>query len=253
MRYTFTIISILFAAYLSHAQTSRLSDYLERNQLDFELRAGVVIGGISPMPFPVEIREILRYSPEFNSSLEAQVNKWFSDKVGFSSGIRLENKGMETSAQVKAYQTKIVNQGDQIEGYWTGKVTTLAKISYLTIPLLVNMQLDPRWRIQAGGYFSYNMTGKFSGQVSQGYLRKDTPVGQKIEFNNEQYATYNFSDELRKIAYGLQLSGQWKAVNDLHVLVQFTWGLNDIFKPDFEAISFGMYPIYMSLGASYQF
>ncbi len=253
MRYTLILINLLFTAYFSNAQTSQSNNYLQSNKLDVELRAGVVIGGISPIPLPVEIREILKYSPEFNGMFEAQISKWFSDKIGFSSGIRLENKGMETSARVKSYQTKIVNQGDQIKGYWTGKVTTISKISYLTIPLLINMQVYKRWRIQAGGYFSYNMTGKFLGQVSNGYLRENTPIGQKIEFKNEQYATYDFSDELRKIAYGFQLSGQWKAINNLHILMQFTWGLNDIFKSDFETISFGMYPIYISLGASYQF
>ncbi len=69
----------------------------------------------------------------------------------------------------------------------------------------------------------------------------------------EQYATYDFSEELRKTAYGMQVSGQWKATNNLHVLMQFTWGLNDIFKKDFETISFGMYPVYISFGGSYQF
>ncbi len=253
MRYTFILINLLLACYLSNAQTNKFSDYLEQKQLDVELRAGIIVGGISPMPLPVEIREILKYSPEFNGMFEVQISKWFSDKLGFSSGIRFENKGMETSANVKSYQTKIVHRGDQVKGYWTGKVTTDVKISYMTIPILVNMQVYPRWRIQAGAYFSYNMTDKFLGQVSNGYLRENTPVGQKIEFKNEQYATYDFSDELRKIAYGFQLSGQWKAINNLHILMQFTWGLNDIFKPDFETVAFGMYPICMSLGASYKF
>ncbi len=253
MRYILILIHLLFISYLSCGQTNRIHGVLEKHQLDVELRFGILIGGMSPVPIPVEIREVLKYSPEFNSMLEVQVTKWFSDIYGLSSGIRFENKGMETSARVKAYHTKIVHQGDEIEGYWTGTVATISKISYLTIPILVNMQLHKRWRVQLGGYFSYNMTGKFAGKVSEGYLRENTPVGQKIEFKDEQYAAYDFSNKLCKIAYGTQLSGQWKATNNLHVLTQFTWGLSDIFKKDFETISFGMYPIYMSFGASYQF
>ncbi|PID88894.1 MAG: hypothetical protein CSB02_00315 [Bacteroidia bacterium] len=253
MRYIYVLVSLLFVSALGHAQTNQIRSVLEKHQLDIELRAGVIIGGMSPVPIPVEIRKILKYSPEYNGMFEVMLTKWLSSKYGFASGIRVENKGMETSAQVKAYHTKIVNQGDQVEGYWTGDVTSVSKISYLTIPLLVNMQMHERWRLQAGPYFSYNMTGKFSGKVSNGYLRENTPVGQKIEFKGEQYAAYDFSDELRNIAYGIQLSGQWKATNNLHVLTQSTWGLSDIFKTDFETISFEMYPIYMSFGASYQF
>ncbi len=254
MKYTLILINLLLVSWISHAQTtSQFRDILEKNQLDIELQAGVLIGGISPVPIPVEIREILKYSPEYNGMFEIQVTKWFSKKYGLSSGIRFENKGMETAARVKSYHTKIVHEGDEVEGYWTGKVTSISKISYLTIPFLFNLQVHERWRIQTGGYFSYNMTGKFSGKVSNGYLRENTPVGQKIEFKGEQYAAYDFSNELRKIAYGMQLSGQWKATNNLHILTKFTWGLSDIFKKDFKTISFGMYPVYMSFGASYQF
>ncbi len=253
MKRIFILINFLLISYISCAQTNRLSDFLEKNKLSVELRAGVIIGGISSIPIPVEIREILKYSPEFNGMFELQLTRWLSEKYGLSSGIRFENKGMETSALVKSYQTKIVNQGSEVNGYWTGTVSTTSKISYLSIPLLLNIQLNERFRIQAGAYFSYNMTGKFFGKVSDGYLREDTPVGQKIEFKDEQYATYDFSENLNKISYGTQLSGQWEAINNLHVLMQFSWGLNDIFKSDFETISFGMYPIYISLGASYQF
>ncbi len=243
----------VFICFGGYSQTSKLRDFLNQHQLDIELRGGVIIGGMSPVPIPVEIREIKKYSPEFNGMFEIQVSKWLSDKYGVSSGLRFENKGMETEARVKSYYTQIVNQGDRISGYWTGNVSTTSKISYLTFPVLLNMQLHPRWRVQFGGYLSYNMTGKFLGKVYKGYLRENTPVGQKIEFKDEQYASYDFSDELRQMAYGIQLSSQWKATNNLFALFQFTAGMSDVFKQGFETVSFGMYPFYISVGASYQF
>ncbi len=225
----------------------------QSGELNVEVRAGVTIGGISPIPMPVEIREIIKYSPEFNAMIETQITKWFSEKLGVSSGIRFENKGMETSSRVKGYGTKIINNGNEVGGYWTGCVVTIAKISYLTVPLLMNLQLHNRVRMQFGGYYSYTMTGKFAGKVYDGYLRENTPLGQKIEFKDEQYAAYDFSDNLRKTAYGIQLSTQWLATNNLFVLTQFTFGLSNIFEPDFKTVSFDMYPIYLSVGASYRF
>ncbi len=253
MRYILIIIHLFFISWISHAQTNRFHDVLDKHQLDIELCAGFLIGGMSPMHVSEEVREVSKYDPGFNGMLEMQLTKWFSDTYGLSSGIRFENKGMETAARVKSYHTKIAYQGNEIAGYWTGTVSSVSKISYLTIPILVNMQLHKRWRVQLGGYFSYNMTGKFAGKVSKGYLRENTPVGQKIELKGEQYAAYDFSNTLRKIAYGAQLSGKWKATSNLHVLSQFTWGLSNIFASDFNTVSFSMYPIYMAFGASYQF
>ncbi len=253
MKLKLFIFCILFIFSCSIAYSQNNIQTTSAGDLNVEVRAGVIIGGISPIPLPVEIREINTYSPEFNAMIETQITKWFTNKVGVSTSLRFENKGMETSSRVKGYGTKIVQDGNEVGGYWTGNVFSLAKISYLTVPLLLNMQLHERWRMQVGGYYSYNMTGKFVGKVYDGYFRNGTPVGEKIVFENDQYAAYDFSDELRKSAYGIQLSGQWQARNNFYALLQFTWGISNVFKKDFDAISFNMFPIYISVGASYQF
>ena len=47
------------------------------------------------------------------------------DKWGISTGIRLETKGMKTDATVKNYHMKMIaNDGGEMEGQWTGGVTT---------------------------------------------------------------------------------------------------------------------------------
>ncbi len=253
MKKILVIFNILIISIVSQAQTNKFTEFLDSHDLDLEVRAAVIIGGMSPMDMPVEIREILKYSPEYNGLVGINITKWVAEKYGITSGIRFENKGMETSAKVKSYYTQIVNQGDKVAGYWTGSVNTITKISYLTIPLLANFKLHDRFKMQVGGYFSYNMTGKFHGKVHEGYLRENTPMGEKLEFTGDQYASYDFSDDLDPIAYGTQLSWQWRAINNFYLFNQFTWGLNNIFKSDFKTVSFNMYPIYVSLGASYEF
>lgn len=52
---------------------------------------------------------------------------------------------------------------------------------------------------------------------------------------------------------GDQLGGEWKAFKHLNVYADLTWGLNDIFKKDFDTISFAMYPIYLNVGFGYAF
>ena len=41
------------------------------------------------------------------------------------------------------------------------------------------------------------MDGDFSGHVYEGYLRKDDPTGEKVNFNNGAIASYDFSSDLR--------------------------------------------------------
>lgn len=108
-------------------------------------------------------------------------------------------------------------------------------------------------RLSAGPYISFMTSGDFSGHVNDGYLRKDNPTGDKVKFEGEQIAPYDFSDDLRKIQWGVQAGVDWRAFKHLNVFADLTWGLNDIFKKDFNTITFAMYPIYLNVGFGYAF
>ena len=71
--------------------------------------------------------------------------------------------------------------------------------------------------------------------------------------SGESVATYDFSDDLRRFQWGIQFGGEWKAFKHLNVYADLTWGLNDIFKKNFDTISFAMYPIYLNVGFGYSF
>ena len=84
-------------------------------------------------------------------------------------------------------------------------------------------------------------------------LREDDPTGPKVEFTDGKIATYDFSDDLRHFQWGLQVGAGWRAFKHLNVYADLTWGLNDIFKSDFNTITFAMYPIYLNIGFGYAF
>lgn len=114
-------------------------------------------------------------------------------------------------------------------------------------------KLSNRWNIKAGPYFSYLLSREFSGHVYEGYLREDDPTGPKVEFTDGKIATYDFSDDLRHFQWGLQVGAGWRAFKHLNVYADLTWGLNDIFKSNFNTITFAMYPIYLNIGFGYAF
>lgn len=142
----------------SHAQSSEHKGliWLASHGLDYEVKAGINIGGTSPLPLPKEIRSLDSYSPGLAITLEGNATKWIDaqQKWGVSLGIRLDSKDMETKASVKNYGMEIFSEtGGKIKGLWTGGVKTKVKMSYLTIPVLANYRISSRWKVMAGPYF----------------------------------------------------------------------------------------------------
>ena len=224
--------------------------------LEYEVRAGFNIGGATPLPLPQEIRALTGYSPNINLALEGDIIKWLGkeEKWGFIIGLRLETKGMEAEARTKNYSMEIIGDGgERMSGNWTGMVKTKYRASYFTIPVLAAMKLSDRVRLSAGPYVSFKTSGDFSGHVFDGYLREGDPTGNKVVFEGNSVAPYDFSDELRKFQWGVQAGVTWRAFKHLNVHADLQWGLNDIFQKDFDTITFAMYPIYLNVGFGYAF
>ena len=71
--------------------------------LEYRLRAGINVGGTSPLPLPEEIRAINSYDPTLQISIEADVVKWLNKPWGLMTWLRLDNKGMKNDARVNNY------------------------------------------------------------------------------------------------------------------------------------------------------
>lgn len=224
--------------------------------LEYEVKAGISIGGAAPLPLPSEIRKINSYRPDLALSLGAEVSKWFGtqDQYGFIFGLTIESKSMRTDANVKNYGMKIIgNGGEEVAGQWTGNVVTKYRTSNLTLPVLFGYKVSDRVNLKAGPYFSYVIERDFSGHVYDGYLREGDPTGPKVIYDGDNKATYDFSDDLRRFQWGLRFGVDWRAFKHLNVFGDLNWGLNNIFKKDFETITFNMYPIYLNVGFGYAF
>lgn len=258
-------ICLLLVALLGLSAMGRLEAQEERNQgiilsslrgLEYSVKAGVNIGGTTPLPLPREIRSIDGYRPTLCISIEGDIKKWFGEerRWGMMLGLRLENKGMETKATVKNYKMEIIgNGGEHLSGYWTGGVQTKVKNSYFSIPVVALYRLNDRMNFSAGPYVSFLTSGDFYGYVYEGYLREIDPTGVKVEFSGDNQASYDFSKEQRKVHWGVQVGAEWKAFKHLIVFGDLIWGLNDLFKKDFQTISFAMYPVYLNAGFGYFF
>jgi hypothetical protein len=153
-------------------------------------------------------------------------------------------------ADTKNYYMEVANGEGTVSGYWTGKVETKVKNSYLTVPVVALYRINERWNISAGAYASYLIDGEFSGTAYDGYLREGDPTGEKTELES---AAYDFSSDICKFQYGVQAGAEYKIYKHLAIFADLKWGLNGIFPSNYSSITFALYPIYGTLGFTYIF
>ena len=253
-RIIYIALALIFLVNGSVSAQRLFSWNLKEHNIDFEVKAAFSIGGTSPLPLPEEIRSIESYNPTLALSLGVQVTKWIDNsRWGFSTGISFDNKAMKTKADVKNYSMELIDNGGKVKGYWTGMVQTTVDNSYFTIPVLAAYKLSSVWSLRFGPYISFLMDDNFSGYVYDGYLRENDPTGQKISFSDGDKASYDFSNNLRNLQWGMQLGGSWRVNHHFRLNGDLQWGLNDIFHSDFKTITFDMYNIYLNIGFGYIF
>lgn len=227
------------------------------------LRAGYNIGGTMPIPIPSEMKSINSFNPGLNFGVQVDFDKMFDKHWGIDLALRFETKGMDTDVTVENYHTVFKQDGDQAECNYTGQQSTSFSGSYLTIPLLARYRFNSRWSVVAGPYFSYALSTKFKGDASNGYQRQlkldpitgaMVPTGLKTDVTPDNPASYDFSDDMRKFNWGIEVGVDWQALKHFLVFAHLDWGLNDAFKDSFsETISFPMYPVYGTIGFGYKF
>lgn len=217
--------------------------------VDFIL--GGKIGGAAPLSLPVEIRKIKSYNPNLPFYVGAKANYAIDSKWGVAVGAIFEGKGMDAKARVKGYKTTFsaINDSEgKLRGYYTGDITTKVHNLYISVPVQATYQVSERWNVQAGPYVAFAVRKKFYGEAFDGYLRHETPTGDKINIDK---ADYDFSESVRNIDVGMSLGAKYAINNKFSALAQFDYGFNNIMKTGFESISFGMHNIFMNVGIGY--
>ncbi|MDR0348845.1 MAG: PorT family protein [Tannerella sp.] len=217
---------------------------------EFKINGGFNTGGTLPIPLSVEIRKIESYRPSpFAPHVALEVIRWFNKKWGVSTQITLDYKGFKVKDRVKNLHTEIEMADEKYIGNFTGKNETRINNSYITVPVMANYRFSDKWTAQLGLYIGYLYNSGFKGTASDGYIRRGSPIGEKTIVDN---AAFDFSENMNKFDFGLQIAGEWEFHHNFGLRGQITWGTKPIFPADFTAVSFDMYNIYGMLGLSYR-
>ena len=238
-----------------------------RTGFGFQLKIGYSIGGYSPLPIPREIRQIQKFSPQGGISVGVEGYKMFNRRWGLKIGVTLANQGFSTRAEVKNYYTKIVLDGEEQKGWFTGINETSINNWTLTIPVMATLRMSPRWHVSMGPYLQMFLSKNFDAKVhgfpeaeraEDAYLRVDHgdgsgPTQDKNIFGPEKEATTSLGKDMVFCTAGVELLFDWKITKHIGAFGKLDWGFTSIFPGDYDTVRFKMFPIFGTIGGAYCF
>jgi len=246
-------ISLILAcvAWLT-AGTAAAQGNLEKLQV--KARVGYSIGATTPLGIPATIRSIESFKLTPNFLLGADAMYPLSEKFGLQLALHYDIKDMDSEVTTKGYHMKVTMDDDEMEGVYTGHVRQKVRQRMLTIPLQLTCELSPKLQLKGGPYLALLLSKDFYGYAFDGYLRKDDPTGAKVVMGDREgeWATYDFSDDLRSSQFGLTVGIDWTFCRRLGLSADLSWGLTGIFRSDFKTVEQTLYPIYGTIGLFYR-
>lgn len=224
------------------------------DSLQMKARLGYNLGGTAPVGIPATIRSIDAYRLTPSLMVGFDVMLPLQQNWGVMAGLRIENKGMDADVTTKGYHMEMKKGSDQIEGLFTGHIKQDVTEWMLTLPVELTYQVSQKVMLKGGPYASLLLSKDFSGIASDGYLRQGDPTGPKILIGDKEgeWATYDFSDDMRRLQYGIGLGVDWQLYRQLGLSADLNWGLNGIFKSSFKTIEQSLFPIYGTIGVFYR-
>ena len=222
--------------------------------IEVKARLGYNIGGTAPVGLPATIRGLNSYHLQPNVSIGMDAIKPVSARWGVLVGLRFEGKGMHEDARVKNYHEEIVRGGETLAGQFTGDVTTKVKQWMFTIPLQATWSATPSLDFRLGPYLSILTSKSFTGFAHNGYLRVGDPTGTKVMLGEEESerGNYDFSEHMRPVQWGVNFGVDWYGHGRFGVFADLNWGLSGVHKSNFKTIEQTLYPIFATMGISYQ-
>ena len=252
MKLKYLLLSLIGLALITSLPSAAQTD---TRKLQLKARVGYSIGGTAPLGLPATIRSIesFRLTPNFMVGVDGMYR--LSEKFGLQAALHYEIKDMDGEVTTKGYHMKVKMDEDELEGLYTGHVSQIVRQRMITIPVQLTYELGKSLQLKAGPYLSLLLSKEFYGYASDGYLRKDDPTGVKVVMGSQEgeWATYDFSDDMRSCQMGVTVGIDWAFYRRLGLSADLSWGLTGIHRGDFKTVEQTLFPIYGTIGFFYRF
>ena len=86
------------------------------------------------------------------------------------------------------------------------------------------------------------------------YATESARVKDTIIIGNKEgeWATYDFTDDMRNFQVGVGVGLDWYWSKSLGVSAELNWGLTGVFKSDFKTVEQTLYPLYGCVSVFYK-
>lgn len=221
--------------------------------LSYNLRLGYSLGGTLPVGFPASIRKINSVRLTNNLQLGIDARHSLGGHWGLMAGIHFENKGMNGDANVKSYHVRLVRGGQTLEGSYTGDVKIKVARWMFTVPVAATYTVG-NVTLKAGPYVSFVTSNTFEGYAHNGYLRVANPTGPKVLIGStaDTKGTYDFSSKMKHLNWGLAGGADWYFNKRTGIYADISWGLQGVFRSDFNVVEQTLYPVFGTVGIIYK-
>lgn len=214
---------------------------------------GYNLGASAPFSLPNTIREIKSYTPLFTPSIGYEATYDLSERWLVGSGLRFDVKGMKVTDSVQYFSTIItVDNGSGEDGTFSGDFSgtnqTMVKNSYLTLPIFAGYRVGT-WDFRLGLYAARLLAGRFEGNVSNGYIRKGGPLGEKVLIDK---ATFDFGDQIRQWDWGGHAAVGRSFGKHWHANLTTQIGGTPLFPNSFDGVGYNLHNIYVTIGGAYR-
>jgi hypothetical protein len=243
------IITLAFIVFSGAIYSQNLAETSNEENLSISTKivGGFHLGASVPLPVPNRITNF-SWSPTMAPYIGALISlQNLETPFGISTGAIIAYKGMNAGASVYQIYTEVEIDGVQTKGYFTGRNETHVNNCYLIFPVKIFFS-KPRYKINLGVDLSYAIQKEFQGAVKDGYLRVETPIGERIDIT---YAEYSFDDEVRSFDIAAVAGYERKIYNNFWISASLNWSLTSLLNSDFSGISYKMYNIYANIGLVY--
>ena len=245
MKKCFLIFTSLLLTICAQAQLFDMSRNLNFSN---HVEIGMNVGASMPIPISERVSN-MSWTPPFAPYIGWRLFVYGNHHFGVSTGVFVSVKGMTANASVYQLFTSVNIDGVKTEGYFTGRNNTNVKNLYASFPVELSYVKD-YYRISLGLLMSKIVKKSFTGYVGDGYLRRNTPVGDRIDIVE---APFDFSEEVRNFDVAVTLNFYRKLYERWFVSCGLDMSITPMTNNSFTGMPFSLYNVYGHVGLSYRF
>jgi hypothetical protein len=220
----------------------------QEHRWKFAASGGLDVGMTIPVPMSA-VPGDAEVKPRLMPTAGVGAQRCFSEK--WSMGLEMNYHILSIDGTVNVVSQPFWSDDRSYATYFSGEANTSTELRFLEFPLTAHFQMNERWALHLGGYYSLILNAKLETEGKNGWLSTNKEDTDNAPLPGTQNTYYSFNEDLDSYDLGVLWGMTYNASARLRIWGRFNVGLKSIFKPDFNNIDYEMYQLRFSMGIAY--